>query len=300
MTEFQAATGTSHFIEANGVKLHYLDYGVAGRRPMLCVHGAAAHAHWFDFTAPGLSADHHVRALDLRGHGDSAWADQETYAFETYAKDLDAVAAKLDLTDFVLVGHSMGGMVSLLYAATYPGRVARLVVVDSIMLMPMARIAQMRAFGVRPASNYATRDELVSRYRLSPPETHIAAPEVIHRMAMHSGRMDGEGRWQHKADRRVYANSQQIAGVPLWKKIEIPALVIKGDRSTRFGPEDMAAIRANAPQVEWAEVPASNHHIPLDNPRGFVEVVQAFPDPIRFFCSAGSVLRSYSSHSLIV
>jgi pimeloyl-ACP methyl ester carboxylesterase len=276
MTEFQPATGSSHFIEANGVTHHYLDYGVAGRQPMLCVHGAAAHAHWFDFAAPGLSTNHHVRALDLRGHGDSAWADQGTYAFRTYAEDLDAVAAKLDLTDFVLVGHSMGGMVSLLYAATYPGRVARLIVVDSIMLMPMARIAQMRAFGARPASTYATQDELVSRYRLSPPETHIAAPEVIHRMATHSGRMSAEGRWQHKADRRVYANSEQIAGVPLWKKIKVPALVIKGERSTRFGAQEMAAIRANAPQVEWAEVPASNHHIPLDNPRGFVEVVQEF------------------------
>jgi pimeloyl-ACP methyl ester carboxylesterase len=276
MTEIQAATGTSHFIEANGIKLHYLDYGLAGYPAMLCVHGAAAHAHWFDFVAPGLSVDHHVHALDLRGHGDSAWADQNTYAFPTFAQDLDAVAAKLGLSDFILVGHSMGGMVSLLYAATYPGRVARLIIVDSIMLMPMARIAQMRAFGERPASTYATQEELVARYRLSPPETHIAAPEVIHRMAMHSGRMNNEGRWQHKADRRVYANSQQIAGVPLWKKIAIPALVIKGSLSTRFGPQEMAAIRANAPQVQWAEVPASNHHITLDNPRGFVDVVQAF------------------------
>jgi pimeloyl-ACP methyl ester carboxylesterase len=64
--------------------------------------------------------------------------------------------------------------------------------------------------------------------------------------------------------------------VPLWKKIEVPALVVKGSRSTRFGPQEMDAIRANAPQVQWAEIPASNHHIPLDNPAGFVEVVQAF------------------------
>src|SRR5688572_7488774 len=212
MTELHAATGTSHFVDANGVKLHYLDYGVAGRRPMLCVHGAAAHAHWFDYVAPGLTPNHHVRALDLRGHGDSAWADQQTYSFKNYAEDVNAVVEKLDLRDFVLVGHSMGGSVALLYAATFPGRVGQLVVVDSIMLMPMERITQMRAFGARPASSYATQEELVARYRLSPPETHIAAPEVIHRMAMHSGRKDADGRWRHKADRRVYANSQQMDG----------------------------------------------------------------------------------------
>jgi pimeloyl-ACP methyl ester carboxylesterase len=276
MTDLQAATGTSHFVDANGVKLHYLDYGVTGRRPMLCVHGAAAHAHWFDYVAPGLTPNHHVRSLDLRGHGDSDWAEQQTYSFKTYAEDVNAVVEKLDLRDFVLVGHSMGGSVSLLYAATFPGRVGRLIVIDSIMLMPMERIMQMRAFGARPASSYATQEELVARYRLSPPETHIAAPDVIHRMAMHSGRQGPDGRWQHKADRRVYANSQQIAGVPLWENITIPALVIKGSRSTRFGAQEMVAIRANAPQVQWAEVPESNHHITLDNPHGLVDVVQAF------------------------
>ena len=276
MTDFQAATGASHFVDANGVKLHYLDYGVAGRRPMLCVHGAAAHAHWFDFVAPGLTPNHHVRSLDLRGHGDSAWTEQQTYGFKTFAEDVNAVVEKLDLRDFVLVGHSMGGMVSLLYAATFPGRVGRLVVVDSIMLMPMERIKQMRAFGATSPSSYATQDELVARYRLSPPETHIAAPEIIRHMALNSGRENSDGRWQHKADRRVYANSQQIAGVPLWEKIKIPALVIKGSLSTRFGPEEMVRIRANAPQVQWAEVPDSSHHITLDNPHGLAEVVQAF------------------------
>ena len=276
MTALHAAEGTSHFAHVNGIRLHYLDYGVAGRRPMLCVHGAAAHAHWFDFVAPGLAEDHHVRSLDLRGHGDSDWAGQETYSFQTYASDLDALVRALDLRDFVLVGHSMGGMVSLLYAATYPGRVAQLVVVDSMMLMPMERIRQMREFGARPASSYATREELMARYRLNPPETHIAAPEVIERMAFFSGRQGPDGRWQHKADRRVYANSQQLAGIPLWERIEIPALVIKGERSTRFGPQKMAEIRARAPQVQWAEVPASNHHVMLDNPQGFVDAVQRF------------------------
>jgi pimeloyl-ACP methyl ester carboxylesterase len=154
--------------------------------------------------------------------------------------------------------------------------VARLVVVDSIMLMPMERIRQMRAFGATVPSTYASQEELVARYRLSPPESHIAAPEIIRHMALHSGRENSDGRWQHKADRRVYANSQQIAGVPLWEKIKIPALVIKGSLSTRFGPEEMVRIRANAPQVQWAEVPDSNHHISLDNPHGFVEAVQAF------------------------
>ena len=276
MTTLQAATGTSHYVQANGIRLHYLDYGTAGRKPMLCLHGGAAHAHWFDFVAPGLVDDFHVRALDLRGHGDSAWAEQHTYGFETFAEDVHAFVETLDLRDFVLVGHSMGGMVSLLYAATHPGRVGRLVIVDSIMLMPMSRVQRMREFGAKPPRTFATQAELVARYRLEPADSRMAAPEVVHRMAMHSGRERPDGRWQHKADRRVYANFQQIAGMPFWDQIKVPALVIRGSRSTRFGPAELGDIRARAPQVQMAEVPASDHHITLDNPLGFNEVLRAF------------------------
>src|SRR5262249_22081343 len=77
-----------------------------------------------------------------------------------------------------------------------------------------------------------------------------------------------------------------IAGVPLWEKIKAPALVIRGERSTRFGPEVLAEIRARAPQVQMAEVPASDHHITLDNPQGFVEAVRRFLSE-----KAGSVIR---------
>ena len=243
---------------------------------MLCVHGGAAHAHWFDFVAPGFTLDHHVLAHDLRGHGDSAWADPQTYSFETHAGDINAFLEKLDLSDVVLIGHSMGGMISLLYAATHPGRVSKLIIVDSTMLMPMDRVTKLREFSARPAKSYTTQAELIARYRLEPAESQLAAPEVVHRMALHSGRQDSEGRWQHKADRKVYTNFQQVPGVPLWEKIKVPALVIAGGHSQRFGPEVLAGIRAMAPQVQRAEVPASDHHITLENPRGFADVVRKF------------------------
>jgi pimeloyl-ACP methyl ester carboxylesterase len=277
MTELHAAASTSHFIDANGVKLHYLDYGTAGRRPMLCIHGGAAHAHWFDFVAPGFTPDHHVFAMDLRGHGDSAWAAPHTYAWKTFAADVNALVEKLDLRDYVLVGHSMGGMVSLVHAAAHPGRIGRLVIVDSVMLMPMERINRMNAFGQTPARAYATQEELVARYRLEGGEKHLTAPEVLRRMALHSGRQNADGLWQHKADRGVYANFQQIAGVPLWEKVKVPALVIRGGaHSPRFTPDIMAEIHARAPQVQVAQVQDSDHHVTLDNPRGFIDAVQKF------------------------
>ena len=124
----QPAQYADRFVEAGGLKFHYQDFGTADRPVMLCMHGGAAHGHWFDFVAAGFTPDCHVLALDQRGHGDSAWVDPPAYSYQDYAADIDRVAAKLDLRDFVLVGHSMGGMVSLVYAATHPGRLKKLVI----------------------------------------------------------------------------------------------------------------------------------------------------------------------------
>jgi len=270
------ALSVSRFVEANGVKLHYLDYGTQGRPPVLFIHGGAAHAHWFDFVAPGFTPDFHMRSLDLRGHGDSGWAEPPAYSFERYASDVAAAVEALDLRDFALVGHSMGGMVSLVYAGTYPGRVAKLVIVDSRMLMPLNRVGAMREAGTRSAKTYATQAELISRYRLEPPGTHTPAPEIVHHMALHSGRERPDGTWQHKFDRTLFAQFERIDGIPLWEKIAIPALLVKGERSNRLGPDVLAMVKARAPQVELVEVPAADHHIMLDNPAGFVQAVRGF------------------------
>jgi pimeloyl-ACP methyl ester carboxylesterase len=138
------------------------------------------------------------------------------------------------------------------------------------------RVAQMREYGARPARRYATQQELVANYRLRPAGAHPAAPEVIARMAQYSARQDAAGYWQHKADRRLHTRFEPVAALPLWAQVKIPALAIRGEYSSRFGPELLAEIRARAPQVQVAEVARSNHHLMLDNPSGFVEAVRMF------------------------
>lgn len=271
----QPARSVNGSVEAGGLLLNFLDYGAAGRPPMLCVHGGAIHAHWFDFVAPGFTADYHVRALDQRGHGDSAWAVPPDYSYARYAADLAEVVEKLDLRDFVLIGHSMGGMTSLIYAATHPGRVAKLVVVDSTMQMTEERIAPMREVGNRQAKSYSTQDEIVARYRLRPPGS-TAPPEVIRHVARHAVKQYDDGGWRHKFDRNIYALRESVDGFPRWNHIRIPALVVKGELSPRISPEIFAEIKTRCPQAELAEVPSSDHHVMLDNPAGFVAAVKAF------------------------
>ena len=265
----------SRHIEANGIRLHYLDYGTEGLPPMVCLHGGAVNAHWFDFVAGGFTRDYHVRAIDQRGHGDSARADPPDYRYESYASDLHEVIEKLDLRDVVLVGHSMGGLVSLLYAATYSGRLKALVVVDSTLRSTHERVASLHRIGNREGSSYASNEEFIARFKVRPEGTQ-AVPEVIRYLAERGGRQGADGRWRHKFDRNVYSKRELIDIPPLWDRVKVPVLLVKGGLSDRITPEIQADIQARAPQAALAEVPGSEHHVTLDNPAGFVREVRAF------------------------
>ena len=271
----QAAPFTGRFVEAGDLRLHYLDYGTAGRPPMLCIHGGAAHGHWFDYIAAGFTPDYHVLALDQRGHGDSMWAKDPAYTYLDFASDIDKAVAKLDLHDFVLVGHSMGGMVSLVYAATFPGRMSKLVIIDTSIKLSEERLATMRNVGNRGGSSYAPRDELVARYKLRPGNS-LAPQEVVRHIAGFSARQFPDGSWSHKFDRRVYGTRESLDGMPYWERVKVPALLVKGGNSERITPEIFAQVKARAPQVELVEVANADHHVTLDNPVDFVKAVKPF------------------------
>jgi pimeloyl-ACP methyl ester carboxylesterase len=271
----EPAPYSSRFVSAGGLKLRILDYGAAGKPAMLCLHGGAAHAHWFDFVAGAFTADYHVLALDQRGHGDSEWAVPPDYSYARYALDLAEVVETLGLRDFVLVGHSMGGTVSLEYASTHPGRVAALIVVDSTLQMTAERVAALRDVGSRQGRQYATREEFIEHFRLRPAGT-LAAPEVIRHLALHGVRRFPDGSWRHKFDRNVYATRETTDGLPRWNHIGIPALLVKAEKSQRISPQVFNEVKSRCPQAGLVEVPNADHHVTLDNPAGFVSAVRPF------------------------
>ena len=269
------------FVTIEGLRLRIQDYGTAGKPPMLCVHGGAANAHWFDFVAHGFTADFHMRAVDLRGHGDSDWdsAEPPNYSYRRHAADIHELTETLGLRDFILVGHSMGGMISCVYASTYPGRAKALIVVDSNLVMSPERIAGFNAVGNRQGRDYATQEEFVANYRVRPGGTS-AAPAPLRHIARQSGRRFDDGRWRHKVDRRVYANRELFDSFALWNNIRIPALLMKGGRSVRMSPEAIGEVKSRAPQVKTTVVPDADHHITLDNPEGYIRAAREFLDQL--------------------
>ena len=117
-------------VALDDVELHYAEWGDAASPPMVLLHGFMAHARTWDLFAADLARDYRVIAVDQRGHGDSGRAPDGKYGTEYYVADLEQFVAALGLRSFVLVGMSMGGRNSMVYASRHPETVERLVIVD--------------------------------------------------------------------------------------------------------------------------------------------------------------------------
>jgi pimeloyl-ACP methyl ester carboxylesterase len=117
-------------VDVDGTAISYLAWGDRSARGLVLVHGGGAHAHWWDHIAPLLALDRRVVALDLSGHGDSGRRD--TYTLGAWAAEVLAVAADAGLTEPpTVIGHSMGGLVTLRLASLQGARLAGAVVIDA-------------------------------------------------------------------------------------------------------------------------------------------------------------------------
>ncbi len=125
----------SQFIAANGLRHHYLDWGNPEAPPLLMLHGAGLCAHTWEPIARGLAPEFHVMAFDQRGHGDTD-ATPGDYRFERLGEDLAAIIQSSHWREAgwpapCVVGHSSGGLATIIAASLLPGRIQRAVLVDT-------------------------------------------------------------------------------------------------------------------------------------------------------------------------
>ena len=142
MTPHELIGPTSSFYVSQRLKLHFVDWGNESKPPLLLIHGGKDHARSWDFVARALRNDFHVIAPDLRGHGDSAWAQGSTYTLPEYVLDVAQLVDVLGLAPVRIVGHSMGAAVSLYYTGVYPEKVRQLVAIEGMGAPPELRILQ--------------------------------------------------------------------------------------------------------------------------------------------------------------
>lgn len=262
------------FVTINGLRLHYLDWGTNGKPPFVLLHGGSAYAHWWDFVAPAFAENFHVFALDQRGHGESQHVDPPAYATRHYLSDLRGVMQALGLHKPVLMGHSMGGHNSLIYATQYAQDLSALILVDTDAAYPEAAVQFLRKLGEKPAKAFDSLVEAVSRFQVLPRETYLSI-EKMRTLASFAFQQRADGKWVAKLDRKTLFR-EPVNGLPLLPQITCPTLVVRAEHTPLLSPTKIRRLMNGLPNGRWVEVKDTYHHVMLDNPDGLVQVVREF------------------------
>jgi pimeloyl-ACP methyl ester carboxylesterase len=268
-------------VQAGSLGLHALIWGRAVDPIALLLHGNGAHAHWWDALVPALLPGWRLVALDLRGHGESDWAEPPRYRLEDFAADVGAVARVLAPAGCVLVGHSMGGRVAAWYAAEHPEGVRGLAILDSRFGGVRARPAsawRASVAGKRHGRTYATRAAALAAFRFVPDEPDVSAA-VIANLAHHAVTARAANAWTFRFDRAVLALDGDGGGDMLRRlgRIRCPTLVLAGRTSWVMNARERTRVAGAVPGCA-VRVFAGGHHFLLAHPAETGAALRAFLD----------------------
>lgn len=269
----------SHFIDRDSVRLHHLDWGNHGRHPIVLVHGSRLHAHvWNDYSRR-VKDLYHVISVDQRGHGDSGWGDPASYRYDELYRDLREVITKRGLRRYTLVGHSLGGMVSMLYAHRHHDELENLVLVDVAAGLPPAppgtdfsRVAEVPSPKEFDSHDEAT-EYLAAIMRRAP--RHLVEESVRHGMKKNTS-----GRHTWKYDPALsHMRRPQKGALDYWTMVsEIPTrTLLQWGSESRVVTEDIARrMRDTMPDCTTERIDDAGHALFTDQPDAFAASMERF------------------------
>jgi esterase len=254
------------FVQVDGLRLHYRDFGGANLPALLFLHGLTGNAYCFDHVAPEFVDICHVLALDFRGHGESDWHTSGDYAFQRHVGDALALLAALEIRKVSLVGNSMGGAVAMVIAAIRPDLVERLVLND---IGPEINVAAPKD-GPKPPNHLEMElrniSEALECYKLSYPPVRNLPESIAAELVRNSTRAGANGLLRWKTDPRVQAiapsssTSTSSPGMwPLFDAVKAPILVIRGAESDALSSSTVARMVSRRSGITAVEVPAVGH-----------------------------------------
>ncbi|MFP8876797.1 MAG: alpha/beta hydrolase [Myxococcota bacterium] len=263
---FQRALATrweDRSVTVEGCRIHYLRWGEPERPGIVLVHGGAAHAHWWSFLAP-LLPEYCVVALDLSGHGDSE--RRESYPREVWSREVLAVAEHAGMqTSPIVVGHSMGGFVTIVTAADYGDRIAGAIILDSPVRMPDAEATEgASGTSFRNPKTYPDVDSALERFR-TVPDQPSSLPYVLDHVARHSlKRVEAGYTW--KFDPAIFERMTPRATAEELPRVGTRVALFRAEHglvTPDIGDEMYDLLGRVAPVIE---IPEAYHHIMLDQP----------------------------------
>ena len=282
---------TSHIYFSQRLRLHYVDWGNEDAPTLLMVHGGRDHCRNWDWVADELRHDYHIIAPDLRGHGDSQWMLGGSYTIIDYVYDIAQLLHQTRATPSVIMGHSLGGSISLLYSGIYPENVTKLISIEGMgpppgmfdmygKTGPHARleawVGNLRQLSGRMPKRYSSLEDAFQRMQTENP--HLSEDQARH-LTIHGSNQTEDGSYSWKFDNYVRAFAPiGLSPEETWKiyaRIDCPTLLIHGTESWASNPQDDGRSKAfNNSSV--AGIEGAGHWVHHDQLGRFLDVTREF------------------------
>jgi len=281
------------FIDVQGLSLHYLEWGdPSAGVPVILVHGFLDQAHSWDAFVASLqersASPLWVIAPDCRGHGESGWVGAGGYYhFPDYVRDLDALIRSLNTPAIRLVGHSMGGTISLLFTGTFPDHVMNLVLIEGIGPVgmdfgdaPMRMEKWLSELHQRGRDHFREYSSIEAGARQLQQTNPRLDPEYALHLARTGMKESSTGKWAWRFDPLHRTTSPQpfysAQAREFLRRITCPVLLVEGEESHhRKWPSMQERIDAIGNR-HLAQIPAAGHMVHQDNPNELARIVGRF------------------------
>lgn len=243
----------SRSAKVSGHPIHWFEYGDKGT-PLLLLHGLSGSSRWWARNVPDLAARHRLIVPDLIGFGRSRhrW---RVPPLDEAAGVLDEWIATLGLEPLVLIGHSMGGQIAIHLAASRPPWLERLALVDAAGIPRLLSPGRMIRIAAEATPLWRWGDPRF--LRVIARDAWTAGPLVLARSVWNILRDDVR---------------------PLLPMIDVPTLIVWGERDTLVPLKDAWTIRDAIPGARLAILRGAAHNPMVDRPADFNRILTRFID----------------------
>ena len=282
---------TSHIYFSQRLRLHYVDWGNEDAPPMLLIHGGRDHCRNWDWVAQAFRDEYHIIAPDLRGHGDSQWLLGGGYNQIDYVYDVAQLVHQRQHTPVTIIGHSLGGSISLLYTGLYPDTVRRLVsiegtgpppaIVEQRIKQPLTKrlhiwIEELRGIAGRVPRRYKSLEDAYERMQTENP--HLTEVQARH-LTIHGSNQNEDGTYSWKFDNYIRAfppiglTEREVH--ELYGRISCPTLLFHGKESWASNPQEDGRSQ-HFQNVQVASIKGAGHWLHHDRLDEFLAITRTF------------------------
>jgi esterase len=250
------------------MELFYREMGEG--QPLVILHGLFGFSDNWQTQAKKFSDYYRVILVDLRNHGHSPWSDAFSYAL--MVEDLKSLFDALNLTDVILLGHSMGGKVAMHFAQKYEDRLNKLIVVDmGVKSYPLHHEHILKAFHEIDLSKLSARSEAEAILKQFIDSDGVRQFLLKNLYWMEKGKLS----WRVNFPVLEREMSEILSSLPE-KEILTSTLFIRGELSNYILDSDIPILESYFPDSQLISVENAGHWVHAEAPEAFVDAFIGF------------------------